>query len=125
MRSFFLLKKPLPLVNAILGRSGQGRRRFPRSIPQPQADLKAAKTIKVTRNVALEPIAIHHNPPQRVAQCWAVTIAPSSEADSTMEAHDDADKSPSTLLHEGFVKFCVNMDNNRFVEQWVTLLVYI
>lgn len=41
-----------------------------------------------------------------------------------MATSDDAQKPTISLAHEGLVKFCVNMGNNMFMEQWVTPFVH-
>lgn len=41
-----------------------------------------------------------------------------------MATSNDTHKSLTALAHEGLVRFCANLGNKMFVEQWVTPLVY-
>ena len=130
MRSAFLWKKPQPPDNVLLGRAGSTRYSFGAAFRRPYGIFKAKKSVRVKDSVvsAALPAEVIDQRPNVVTDCGvtqcAVTTRPSRTAQGTMAVTDDSQKSETALAQEGLIRFCVNMGNNKYVEQWVTPLVY-
>ena len=124
MRSEFFWKKPQPPDNVLLGRSGLTRNNFGTGTARPATVTKPKKIARVTTNAVTVPQNYFKFAPRPVTESSTVTSVTICIARVNMAVTDDSRKSPAALAQEGLVRFCVNMGNNRFVEQWVTPLVY-
>lgn len=116
MRSKVFWKKPQAPTNVMLGRTCFKRSNFPTASGCPQTYTILKKTLRVGAMAVVVHARIQHDPPHTLTKCSTVTSVPTFSTKAILAITNVAQKSLTSLVHEGLVRSYVNMGNNKFVE---------